>query len=61
MRVTLTVDDALMARAQALTGAKHPSELLQRALQALIEQESARRLALLGGTEPELVSPPRRG
>ena len=61
MRVTLTVDDALMARAQALTGEKQPSELLRRALQALIEQESARCLALLGGTEPELVSPLRRG
>ena len=60
MRTTVTLDDALMARAQALDGTKQPSALLQRALQALIERESARRLAALGGSEPELELPPRR-
>jgi len=34
--------------------------LLREALRALIERESARRLALLGGTEPDLDAPPRR-
>jgi Arc/MetJ family transcription regulator len=60
MRTTVTLDDALMARAQELDGAKQPSALLQRALQALIERESARRLAALGGSEPDLELPPRR-
>ena len=60
MRTTVTLDDALMARAQELDGTKQPSALLQRALQALIERESARRLAALGGSEPDLEVPPRR-
>ncbi|MBU6249844.1 MAG: type II toxin-antitoxin system VapB family antitoxin [Cyanobacteria bacterium REEB417] len=60
MRTTVTLDDALMARAQELDGTKQPSALLQRALQALIERESARRLAALGGSEPDLELPPRR-
>lgn len=60
MRTTVTLDDALMARAQELDGTKQPSALLQRALQALIERESARRLAALGGSEPDLELPPWR-
>ena len=34
--------------------------LLRAALLALIERESARRLAVLGGTEPDLAAPERR-
>lgn len=60
MRTTVTLDDALMARARALDGTKQLSVLLQRALQALIERESARRLSALGGSEPDLALPPRR-
>lgn len=60
MRTTLAIDDALLARAQELTGLKEKSALVREALTALIERESARRLALLGGTEPQLKSVPRR-
>jgi Arc/MetJ family transcription regulator len=60
MRTTLALDDELMARAQALTGLKEKSALVREALKALIERESARRLALLGGTEPDLELTPRR-
>lgn len=60
MRTTLALDDELMARAQALTGLKEKSALVREALKALIERESARRLALLGGSEPELNLTPRR-
>ena len=60
MRTTLTLDDELVARAQALTGLKKKSALVREALKALIERESARRLALLGGTEPDLNLAPRR-
>lgn len=56
----IDIDDALLARAQALTGLEDPSALVREALRALIERESARRLARLGGTEPDLVAPPRR-
>jgi Arc/MetJ family transcription regulator len=60
MRTTLTIDDALFAKAQALTGLTEKSTLVEAALQALIERESARRLALLGGSEAALETVPRR-
>ena len=60
MRTTIALDDALLARAQAFTGLTERSALIREALNALIERESARRLALLGGSEPMLEVPPRR-
>jgi len=60
MRTTLALDDELVATAQALTGVKEKSALVREALRALIERESSRRLARLGGSEPELEAPPRR-
>ena len=60
MRTTVTLDDALLDRAADLTGLRERSALLREALTALVERESARRLARLGGTEPELEAPVRR-
>ena len=60
MRTTLTLDDDLVAEAQRLTGTTEKTALVRAALRALIERESARRLALLGGTEPGLAPIPRR-
>ncbi len=60
MRTTLALDDDLVAMAQAFTGLKEKSSLVREALKALIERESARRLARLGGTEPDLEVAPRR-
>jgi Arc/MetJ family transcription regulator len=60
MRTTLALDDKLVVTAQALTGLKEKSSLVREALNALIERESARRLARLGGTEPDLTTAPRR-
>ena len=60
MRTTLTLDDTLIAKAQTLTGLAEKSALIKEALKALIERESARRLACLGGTEPALQDIPRR-
>lgn len=60
MRTTLAIDDELLAKAQAFTGLKHKSSLVREALKALIERESARRLAGLGGSEPSLATPERR-
>jgi Arc/MetJ family transcription regulator len=60
MRTTVVLDDELVAQAQELTGLKDYSALLREALQVLIARESARRLALLGGTQPDLEIPPRR-
>ena len=60
MRTTLALDDTLVAKAQEFTGLKEKSALIREALKALIERESARRLARLDGTEPDLAPPPRR-
>ena len=60
MRTTLALDDDLLDKAQNLTGLSEKSALVREALKALIERESARRLARLGGSEPQLKEIPRR-
>ncbi len=60
MRTTVTLDDTLVARAEDLCGVKERGALLREALKALIERETARRLARLGGTQPDLAEAPRR-
>jgi Arc/MetJ family transcription regulator len=60
MRTTLALDDELVAEAQRLTGTREKSSLVREALRALIQRESARRLARLGGTEAALTPIPRR-
>jgi Arc/MetJ family transcription regulator len=60
MRTTLVLDDDLLVEAQRLTGATERTALVREALRALIERESARRLARLGGSEPVLTAIPRR-
>jgi metal-responsive CopG/Arc/MetJ family transcriptional regulator len=60
MRTTLNLDDALLERAQALSGVQERSALLREALTALIQRESARRLARLAGSQPDLIPTPRR-
>ena len=60
MRTTLALDDELVAKARAITGVEDISMLMREALKALIERESARQLARLGGSEPSLAAVPRR-
>ncbi len=60
MRTTMSLDDGLLAEAQRLTGTREKSALVREALVALIERESARRLARLGGSDPTLDDVPRR-
>lgn len=60
MRTTIVLDDELLEKAQALTHVQEKSALVKEALKALIERESAKRLANLGGTETQLEAIPRR-
>jgi len=60
MRTTLALDDDLVEKAQQLTGLKEKSSLVREALKTLIERESARRLALLGGSAPGFKAGRRR-
>lgn len=56
----MDLDEELLATARDLTGIQEKTALLHAALKALIGRESARRLAALGGTEPDLRRIPRR-
>ena len=60
MRTTINLDQQLFAEAQRMTGIKGRTALVQAGLRALIERESARRLARLGGSEPQLTPVARR-
>ena len=60
MRTTVNLDTDLLAEAAHLTGLTERTALIHAGLRALIERESARRLARLGGSQPDLQPIPRR-
>lgn len=60
MRTTINIDDDLLESASELTGVKEKTILVRSGLKALIAQESAKRLARLGGSESEIKAIPRR-
>lgn len=60
MRTTINLDDDLLACASMFTGITDRTPLIRESLKAIIARESARRLALLGGSMPELQLTPRR-
>lgn len=60
MRTTITIDDELLADAQKITGIKEKSALVKEAFTRMIQQDAARRLILLGGSDPDAKAPPRR-
>lgn len=60
MRTTLNIDDDLYRRAKALTRLDEKTAIVREGLKALIERESARQLAALGGSQPRLKPVRRR-
>ena len=60
MRTTLIIDDVLVERARRLTGIEEKTALVHAGLEALIAREAAKRLAALGGSQPQLEPAPRR-
>ncbi len=60
MRTTINLDDELLEEARRITGLKGRTALIHEGLRALIERESARRLARLGGSEAQLRPVSRR-
>ncbi|HKO17665.1 MAG TPA: type II toxin-antitoxin system VapB family antitoxin [Acidobacteriaceae bacterium] len=60
MRTTIALDDELVRTAQEYTGLTEKSALIRAALRALIHMEASRRLAALGGTDPDLEDIPRK-
>jgi len=60
MRTTVILDPALIARAQALSGIREKTAVINEGLRALVARESARRLAALGGSDTHAAAPRRR-
>lgn len=60
MKTTLDINDELLTKARCLTGISEKTALVSEGLRALIERESARKLASMGGSEPQLKDMPRR-
>lgn len=61
MRTTVTIDDELFAKAVALAEpGMERAELLKECVKAFIRQQTARRLAALGGQAPDIETAPRR-
>ena len=60
MRTTLNIDDQILKKASKLTGISEKTALVRLGLEALIAQESAKRLAALGGSEKDIKEIPRR-
>lgn len=56
----MNLEDELVAKAKSMTGLEETTALVTAGLRELIARESARRLAVLGGSEPELRPIPRR-
>jgi Arc/MetJ family transcription regulator len=59
-RTTLILDDELLEEARKLTGLEEKTAVIHEALRALVRRESAKALADLGGSQPDLKSIPRR-
>jgi len=49
-----------LGKAEEYTGLSEKTAIVREAMKALIERESARRLARMGGAAPDLEAPPRR-
>lgn len=60
MRTTLVLDDELLGKVEEYTGLSEKTAIVREAMKALIERESARRLARMGGIAPKLELAPRR-
>ena len=60
MRTTVRIDESLLSLAQDMTGITSRNAILKEALEALIQRESARHLAKMGGSEPQMMDIPRR-
>ncbi|HVH80005.1 MAG TPA: type II toxin-antitoxin system VapB family antitoxin [Stellaceae bacterium] len=60
MRTTVAIDDETMKRLRVYTGEKENAAVIRAALKGFIQGEAARRLILLGGSDPNAKVAPRR-
>lgn len=60
MRTTITIDDDLIKKAKEYAGLEETSAVIREALISFIHVEAGRRLAKLGGSDPNATAAPRR-
>ncbi|WP_333591130.1 type II toxin-antitoxin system VapB family antitoxin [Brevundimonas sp.] len=60
MRTTVTLDDDLMAAAAEYSGLTEKSAIIRLALQEYVSAEASRRLAKMGGSQPDFQPGPRK-
>lgn len=60
MRTTVTIDDDLMKAAKDYSGLEETSAVLKEALKSYVGREAARRLVLMGGSDPNASAGRRR-
>lgn len=60
MWIAVNLDDKLFEKAKNLTGIRESGALIHAGLDALVAREAARRLAALGGSEPNIRTIRRR-
>lgn len=60
MRTTLILKDELIKKAQEMTGISEKTAVIHRGLELLIQEEAAKRLALLGGSDAKAAAGPRK-
>jgi Arc/MetJ family transcription regulator len=60
VRTTIALDDELVRQAEQYTGITEKAALVREALKQLVQREAARRLAALGGSDPNATAAPRR-
>ena len=56
----MIIDEQLLEHAREVTGIQEKTALVRAGLEALIARAAAKRLAALGGTQPDLRDTPRR-
>ncbi|HEY4995499.1 MAG TPA: type II toxin-antitoxin system VapB family antitoxin, partial [Aestuariivirga sp.] len=57
MRSTFTIDDELLEKAKDYSGIEGTKDVVHAALTQMIQREAGRRLAKLGGSQPDLKVP----
>ena len=60
MRTTITIDDELLATAKQYANLDETSAMVREALRAYVQLEAGRRLARLGGSDPNAKVAPRK-
>lgn len=60
MRMSVTLDEKLLAEAKELTKIENTQQLIRHSIECMMSYEAVKSLVKLAGTEPGLKAPPRR-